>query len=209
MSVLRASMAALAAAVALLGVAAAQVAPAAAPAGERAIVRVAGDVYRATDGVRTTVYGVTPQGIVLADPLDVAFSQWLKGELAARHPNRPVRFVLHTSHAADRAAGGAVWAADAEVLAQETFTSQVKKAAAAAPDAYRDVRAPESTFSDRRRITLGGRTIDAIAAPTPQAPEAVVVLFVEERVLFVADATMRHDPSLRADIVVAGRASAR
>src|SRR5688572_782384 len=52
------------------------------PAPQRSITQVKGDLYMAKNNNHNTVFLVTPQGIVLGDPINAEFSQWLKGELA-------------------------------------------------------------------------------------------------------------------------------
>src|SRR5262245_54867896 len=83
-------------------------AQAAAPA-DRQIVRVTGDLYRMQDGARATVFLVTPDGILLADPLDDGAARWLKSELAARFPDATVRYVVQSYPTFDRASGGLVF----------------------------------------------------------------------------------------------------
>ena len=47
---------------------------------QRQIVQVAGDVYRANNGNWWSIFMVTPEGIVLGDPINLQFSTWLKGD---------------------------------------------------------------------------------------------------------------------------------
>ncbi len=47
----------------------------------REIKQIAGDLYRANNGNWYTIFLVTPDGILLGDPISVDFSAWLKGEL--------------------------------------------------------------------------------------------------------------------------------
>jgi glyoxylase-like metal-dependent hydrolase (beta-lactamase superfamily II) len=183
-------MAAVAAAMALAAAPLAQVAPAAPP---RSITQVTGDLYAARNNNHHTIFLVTPQGIVLGDPISADFSQWLKGELGRRFPNRPVRFVLLSHHHFDHASGAAVWNDTAEIIAQENFGAELKRSAAARPDRYRDVRPPESTFRDRRRITLGGKTVEMIHPGPNHSRDASVLYFPAERAVFVVDfITLRH-----------------
>ena len=154
---------------------------------QRSIAPIVGALYLAKSDAHNTVFYVTPQGIVLADPINRAFSQWLKGELAARFPNRPVRFVLHSHHHFDHAAGAEVWNDTAEIMAHENFGREFKAAAASAPDRYAEVRLPESTFSDRRRITLGGRTVEIIHPGPNHSLDAAVLYFPDERAAFAVD----------------------
>ncbi|HSG66665.1 MAG TPA: hypothetical protein VLD39_16780, partial [Gammaproteobacteria bacterium] len=63
----------------------------------REIVPIAGDLYRARDNNHFTVYLVTPEGIILADPLNADFATWLKAELGNRYAV-PVRYVLYSHY---------------------------------------------------------------------------------------------------------------
>jgi glyoxylase-like metal-dependent hydrolase (beta-lactamase superfamily II) len=55
------------------------------------------------------VFLVTPEGIILADPINADFSKWLKGELASRF-KVPVRYVVYSHHHWDHDSGGDVFA---------------------------------------------------------------------------------------------------
>ena len=65
-----------------------------------------------------TVFLVTDEGIVLADPISTAFSTWLKSEFDERF-GVPVRYVLYSHHHWDHASGGAVFADTATYIAHE------------------------------------------------------------------------------------------
>ena len=45
---------------------------------ERSITEIADGVYRARNNFHGTVFMVTPEGIVLADPLTTDFAEWLR-----------------------------------------------------------------------------------------------------------------------------------
>ncbi|OYX30025.1 MAG: hypothetical protein B7Y99_12270, partial [Caulobacterales bacterium 32-69-10] len=79
-----------------------------------------------------TVFLVTADGIILADPLNVQFSEWLKAELAKRFPGKPVKFVLQTHYHWDHARGGKVFP-DAKVVAHEQLTRNLDGPIAQAP----------------------------------------------------------------------------
>jgi glyoxylase-like metal-dependent hydrolase (beta-lactamase superfamily II) len=83
--------------------AAAQTAP------PREIVQVRGDLYFARAGSHNTVFLVTPEGILLGDPISTEAATWLKGELDKRFPNRPVRHVVYSHHDFDHAEGAALF----------------------------------------------------------------------------------------------------
>jgi glyoxylase-like metal-dependent hydrolase (beta-lactamase superfamily II) len=63
-----------------------------------------------------TVYLVTPEGIIMSDPINRDFAAWLKAEMQRRH-NQPVRYVLYTHRDWDHASGGAVFADTAQFVA--------------------------------------------------------------------------------------------
>ncbi|MFL2546095.1 MAG: MBL fold metallo-hydrolase [Candidatus Rariloculaceae bacterium] len=87
------------------------------------IVQVQDGVYSAAaysprSGSHRTVFLVTEDGIVLADPISVSFSEWLKSEIDERF-GVPVRYVLYSHHHWDHASGGAVFADTATFVSHE------------------------------------------------------------------------------------------
>lgn len=154
---------------------------------QRSITQVRGGLYLARTDNIVTVFLVTPQGIVLGDPIGADFSRWLKGELTTRFPNRPVRFVVHSHHHFDHAAGADVWTDTAEVIGHENFGAEMKKSAALRPDRYVGVRPPESMFRDRRRITLGGETVEVVHPGPTHSLDAAVLYFPGLRAVFAVD----------------------
>ena len=82
---------------------------------QRGIVNVTGQLYRAQNDNHYTVFLVTPDGIIMSDPINRDFSRWLKAEIATRF-KVPVRYVLYTHSDWDHASGGVVWAETAEFI---------------------------------------------------------------------------------------------
>ena len=97
------------------------------PAVDREIVSVRGDVYRVREGDQYTILLVTPEGIVLADPLTAESANWLKTELTTRFPQRPVRYVIHTSHRFDRSEGAWTFNETAELVAHRSFEGELQR----------------------------------------------------------------------------------
>jgi glyoxylase-like metal-dependent hydrolase (beta-lactamase superfamily II) len=90
----------------------------------RTITQVRGDLYKVSSGAgvaAVTMFLVTPEGIILADPLNPEFAAWLKGELATRFPGRPVRFVLESHYHWDHARGGGMFADTAKFIGHENM----------------------------------------------------------------------------------------
>ena len=81
----------------------------------RGIVNITGQLYRAQNNNHYTVFLVTPEGIIMSDPINRDFSRWLKAEFATRF-KVPVRYVLYTHKDWDHASGGVVFADTAEFV---------------------------------------------------------------------------------------------
>src|SRR5688572_10132626 len=72
---------------------------------QRGIVNITGQLYRAQNNNHYTVFLVTPEGIIMSDPINRDFSRWLKAEFATRF-KVPVRYVLYTHRDWDHASVG-------------------------------------------------------------------------------------------------------
>lgn len=81
----------------------------------REIGRLTGDVYYARMDDYLSVFLVTPDGIVLVEPIGSDFAGWLKAELAQRF-QVPVRYVIYSHSHWDHASGGAVYADTARFI---------------------------------------------------------------------------------------------
>ena len=79
------------------------------------ITHISGGVYRAMNNNHGTVFLVTPEGIVLADPVNTDFAIWLKREFDQRF-GVPVRYVVYSHYHWDHASGGDVFAETARYV---------------------------------------------------------------------------------------------
>ena len=98
----------------------------------RAITNITGQLYRAQNNNHYTVFLVTPEGVILADPIGREFAVWLKGEIARRF-NAPVRYVLYSHHDWDHASGGVVFADTAEFVGHANMAIELALPAANLP----------------------------------------------------------------------------
>jgi glyoxylase-like metal-dependent hydrolase (beta-lactamase superfamily II) len=150
-------------AVLLTAAASAALVPAAAaqqaPAPMRSIVNLTGQLYRAQNNNHYTVFLVTPEGIIMSDPINRDFSRWLKAELATRF-KVPVRYVLYTHHDWDHASGGVVWADTAEFVGQVNMLSELEVPGGriALPPAEQKMDANKNGLVERSEAT--GATAD-------------------------------------------------
>ena len=86
-------------------------APAApAPGPVRRFMQVRGDIWRAGNGNWWSLIYVTPDGILLMDPINADFAAWLKGELDRRFPGKPVRYIVYSHSHWDHIGGAGAFA---------------------------------------------------------------------------------------------------
>jgi len=93
-----------------------QAAPRPAPGNQ--IRQIKGNLYRASNGGWHSIFLVTDKGIILADPLNLAFATWLKQQLDERF-HVPVRYVIYSHSHFDHASGAKVFADTATIIAHE------------------------------------------------------------------------------------------
>jgi len=79
------------------------------------ITHINGGVYRALNNNHGTVFLVTEEGIVLADPVNTDFAIWLKREFDERF-GVPVRYVVYSHYHWDHASGGGVFSETAQYV---------------------------------------------------------------------------------------------
>ena len=88
----------------------------------REIIHIIGDLYEGRDAIHNTVFLVTPEGVILADPIGVEFAQWLKTELSDRFDST-VKYVIYSHHHPEHATGGNVFADTATFVAHENVVA--------------------------------------------------------------------------------------
>lgn len=150
-----------------------------APGATREITRIAGEVYRFRNNFHYSVFAVTPQGIVLTDPINAPAAQWLKAELQQRF-NQPVRYLVYSHDHADHISGGEVFADTAVVIAHENAKAQIV-------GEKRPTAVPQVTFSDRLDIELGGTVVELHYVGRNHSDNSLVVRFPRERIIFAVD----------------------
>ena len=91
-----------------------------------------GDVYYARMDDYLSVFMVTPDGIVLVEPIGTEFATWLKGELTRRFAV-PVKYVIYSHHHWDHGSGAAVYADTARIIGHEAMVKRLAMPAASTP----------------------------------------------------------------------------
>lgn len=82
------------------------------------IIPITGDLYRSGNGAWHSIFLVTIEGIILADPLNPGHAEWLKGELDTRFPGKPVKYIIYSHSHWDHVEGAAFFP-EATIVAHE------------------------------------------------------------------------------------------
>jgi glyoxylase-like metal-dependent hydrolase (beta-lactamase superfamily II) len=80
------------------------------PGPPRLFVQIKDGLWRAGNGNWWSLIYVTPEGILLVDPISPDFATWLKAELATRFPGKPVRYIVYSHSHWDHVGGAGVFA---------------------------------------------------------------------------------------------------
>lgn len=146
----------------------------------REITRIAGDLYRFQNNFHYAVFLVTPDGLIVTDPINAEAASWLKAELDRRFA-LPVRYMIYSHDHADHVSGGEVFADDGVVvIAHENARAHI--VADGVPTAVPDV-----TFSDRMTLRFGGKTVELAYLGRNHGDSLVVMNFTDARTLFAVD----------------------
>ncbi|HEY2381161.1 MAG TPA: hypothetical protein VGK48_08250 [Terriglobia bacterium] len=62
----------------------------------REFIKISDNLYRTRNGAWYGLVYITPDGIVLADPISTDFAGWVKTELDRRFPGVPVRYIIYS-----------------------------------------------------------------------------------------------------------------
>ena len=145
----------------------------------REISNVTGDLYRFRNAGHFSVFLVTPDGIIVTDPIDADAARWLKGELAKRF-NKPAKYLIYSHDHADHISGGEVFGDTAVVIAHEKTKAVILRE-------KRPTALPQRTFSDRLTVELGGKRVELIYVGRNHSDNSIVMRFPAERTLFAVD----------------------
>ena len=144
------------------------------------IIKLAEDVYLFRHQAHQAIFVVTPDGVVVTDPISLEAATWLKSEIA-RMTDQPVRYVIYSHHHNDHITGGRVFADHAIFVSHQA--AQPKIFAAADPA----TPVPQITFTDRMTIRLGGKSIELIYTGRNHSDNSLVVLLPQSKLLFAVD----------------------
>ena len=147
---------------------------------QREITQIAGDLYRFQNNFHVSVFLVTPEGVIVTDPINAEAAAWLSDQIAERF-NQPIKYVIYSHDHADHISGGEVFKqAGAIVVAHEN-------AKRAIIGEQRPTAVPDIIFSEEMTIELGGNSVELIYPGRSHSDNLIVMHFPEERAAFTVD----------------------
>ena len=150
------------------------------PESRRWIRHVKGKLFQVQDDNNTfSSFLVTPDGIILTDPITQKAAAWTSEEIKRRF-DVPVKYVIYSHHHDDHAPG-AEYFEDAIIVAHENAV----QALAAEPD--NPAVPPHLTFSDRLTISLGGEQVNLVYIGKSHTDNLIVVHYPTERAVLAVD----------------------
>ncbi len=170
----------------------------------RGITHVAGDLYQVQDNNNTfTALLVTPEGIILTDPINTETATWLNDEIKERF-NLPVKYLIYSHSHDDHSSGAAVYD-QAIIIGHENVVAEFDiwndlsididdfdgfDGDAEKLTTYRKSNPavyPDVTFSDRMTIELGGKTVELIYLGKGHSDNLLAVHYLNERAVLAID----------------------
>lgn len=152
------------------------------PATVAQLQRIGDSFYVFSFGGYNSVFVVTDEGVIVADPasLNDARAQLLVASIRAV-TNQPVRFVIYSHDHADHATGGWVFAEKPEFVAQRRAAAKIA--------AQNNARVPVPTrlFDTAETITLGGKSVQLLYVGRNHSDNSLVLLYPAARVAFAVD----------------------
>lgn len=147
------------------------------------LTRVAEDVYTFRYNTHVTMFIVTDEGVITADPLGQqnALAPEILKTAIRTVTDKPVKYVINTHWGADHGMGGAVFADTAQFISHPTTAQRI----AAAADATTPV--PTILVSDKYSIMLGGKQVDLYYTGRNQADDYLVVHYPARGAIFAVD----------------------
>ncbi|NQW02196.1 MAG: MBL fold metallo-hydrolase [Rhodospirillales bacterium] len=146
---------------------------------KRAISHIAGDLYRFTNNFHTSVFLVTPAGVIATDPINADAAAWLKAEIKKQF-DKEIRYLIYSHDHADHSSGGEVFADTAIVIAHANAKEVIG-------GEKRPTALPDITFSEQMTVELGGKKVHLTYVGPSHSNNSIVMNFPDERTLFAVD----------------------
>ena len=148
--------------------------PAMAQEVKRSITKVSGEVYRFQNNFHYSVFVVTDDGIVFADPINKDAANWIKVEMDKRYGKSVTRLVYSHSHF-DHASGGTVFTDTATTIVQENAPTVL------------DGVVPDVRFANRMSFRSGKHTFELTSLGSGHGTDMLAMVIRPENVAYIVD----------------------
>ena len=171
----------------------------------RGIAHVTGDLYQVQDDNNTyPAFLVTPEGIILVDPINTRTAVWLKAELEKRF-DLPVKYLIYSHSHDDHSSGAAVYD-EATIIGHENVIAEFDiwndlsiaiddfDGFDGDVDKFTEYRKnnpavyPDITFNERFTVKLGDKQVNLVYLGKGHSDNMIAVHFPEERAVLAVDA---------------------
>ncbi len=149
-------------------------------AAKRAITQISGDLYRFQNNFHYSVFLVTPDGVIVTDPINAEAAAWLRDRIKERF-GKPIRYLILSHDHRDHSSGGEVFKAAGAIVVAHA------RAKATIIAELRPTAVPDITFERAMTIELGGARVELSHLGRNHSDNMIVMNFPAERVLFAVD----------------------
>jgi len=131
-----------------------------------------------------SMFVVTPEGVIVTDPISYGRPQAAKAYLeeVRKITQAPIKYLIYSHHHYDHIAGGKVFKdAGATIVAHRRAKERL---AQRRPD---DVVLPDQVVDGKRTIKLGGTTLELVFTGRNHSDSSLVLLLPKEKILYAVD----------------------
>jgi glyoxylase-like metal-dependent hydrolase (beta-lactamase superfamily II) len=145
------------------------------------VERITDDVYGFRYSIYRSAFVVTPEGVMVIDPINPKAAAILREEIR-KVTDKPVKFVAYTHSHWDHAGGGKIFKDEgSKFIAQEQCAANLRES----PNP--DVVMPDITFKSEHKVTLGGKSLHMYFFGPSHDNCLSVIQILPANLLFVAD----------------------
>ncbi|PWQ95671.1 MBL fold metallo-hydrolase [Leucothrix arctica] len=144
-------------------------------AADRAITKVAGDVYRFQNKFHFSIFVVTDKGVVVTDPINAEAASWLKSEIS-KITDKPITHLIYSHSHGDHASGGAAFGDIPTIIAHKNAPEKI------------DGVEPTILIDGVTTVKVGGKTIELTPLGPGHGADLIAMVVQPENVGFVVDA---------------------
>jgi len=145
------------------------------------------NVYMVRYGGHQSIFVVTPQGVIVGDPISYLRPAKPFIDEIKKVTDKPIKYVIYSHHHYDHAAGGKPFKDMGATFIGHRLLKQrwmdLKKQNAL----LSDVVIPDEVVHRKKTIKLGGTTVEMIYTGINHSDNSLVMLLPKEKVVFVVD----------------------